>query len=99
MSAELARAIRSARLVRNVGQVTQFFGLLVEANGPEVFLGERCRIEAGETGGGCDAEVVGLKAGKVLLMPFGELRGIRQGCEVVGTAEPVRVPEIGRAHV
>lgn len=92
MSADLARAIRSARLLRVAGQVTQFFGLLIEANGPDVFLGERCTIENAEDGVSLDAEVVGLRNGKVLLMPYGELRGIRKGSEVVGTGEPVRVP-------
>lgn len=96
MSADLARAIRNARLLHVAGQVTQFFGLLIEANGPDVFLGERCTIENGEDGVRLDAEVVGLRNGKVLLMPYGELRGIRKGSEVVGTGEPVRIP-VGEA--
>jgi flagellum-specific ATP synthase len=38
------------------------------------------------------AEVVGLREGKVLLMPFGDLRGIAAGSEVIGTGRPLAVP-------
>jgi flagellum-specific ATP synthase len=92
MSAELVRSIRAARLLKPAGQVTQFFGLLVEANGPEVFLGERCEIGNAEDGLRLSAEVVGIRDGKVLLMPFGELRGIRKGSEISGSGQPVRIP-------
>lgn len=96
MSAQLVQAIRSACLLRIAGQVTQCFGLLIEANGPNVFLGERCTIENTEDGVRLDAEVVGLRNGKVLLMPYGELCGIRKGSEVIGSGEAVRVP-VGEA--
>lgn len=91
-AAELITNIRSARLTRMHGQVTQFFGLVIEANGPDVFLGERCEIRSVEGGPGLAAEVIGIKNGKVLLMPFGEPRGIRKGSEIIATGQPVRVP-------
>src|ERR671915_433307 len=37
-------------------------------------------------------EVVGLKDGKVLLMPYGDLRGIAAGSEVIATGRPVGIP-------
>ena len=37
-----ASAVRAADLVRRSGRVSQFFGLVVESNGPEAFLGEVC---------------------------------------------------------
>lgn len=92
MSIELVRKIRSAHLLRTAGQVTQFYGLIIEANGPEVFLGERCWVRGARSGEDLPAEVVGIKDGKVLLMPFGELHGIRKGSEIIGTGQAVRVP-------
>jgi flagellum-specific ATP synthase len=38
------------------------------------------------------AEVVGISKGKVLLMPYGDLHGIRVGSEVVATGKSVEVP-------
>lgn len=90
------RAVQTAQLGARVGRVTQFFGMVVESTGPEVFLGERCEIYSRVQGKPVPAEVVGLKEGKVLLMPYGELRGIRWGSEVVATGKPIQVP-VGKA--
>src|SRR5688572_23039126 len=92
MSADLLSKIKAARLFGAMGQVTQFFGLVIEANGPDVFLGERCYLRATTSDPELPAEVIGLKGGKVLLMPLGEPRGIRKGSEVIGTGQAVRIP-------
>jgi flagellum-specific ATP synthase len=89
--ADVARDIRNSNLLQRSGQVTQFFGLMIEANGPDVFLGERCQIRNRESGISLWAEVVGIRNGKVLLMPYGELRGIRKGSEILATGQSVRV--------
>ena len=67
-----ADALQGAKLTKRVGKVSQFFGLVVEANGPDVFLGEVCEIYSRFDLQPLLAEVVGLKEGKVLLMPYGE---------------------------
>ena len=87
-----ASAIRSADLVRRSGHVTQFFGLVVESVGPDAFLGEVCEIYSRSQRLPISAEVVGLRDGKVLLMPFGDLRGIAAGSEVIATGRPLAVP-------
>jgi flagellum-specific ATP synthase len=84
-------AVRSADFVRRTGRVSQFFGLVVESQGPDVFLGELCQIYSKTQGTPIQAEVVGLKDGKVLLMPFGDLRGISLGSEVIATGRPVHI--------
>lgn len=61
-------AVRNADLVRRTGRVSQFFGLVVESIGPDVFLGEVCEIYSRSQGTPILAEVVGLKDGKVLLI-------------------------------
>lgn len=84
-------AIESVNLIRRIGKVTQFLGLVVESNGPDVFLGERCEIHSHSHDKPVPAEVIGIRNGKVLLMPFGELRGIRLGSEVIATGESAKV--------
>jgi len=87
-----ASAVRSADLIRRSGRVTQFFGLVVESTGPDAFLGEVCEIYSRSQRLPIGAEVVGLRDGKVLLMPFGDLRGIAAGSEVIATGRPLAVP-------
>ncbi len=85
-------AIRDADLMRRAGRVSQFLGLVVESDGPEAFWGERCEIRSQRNNESTLAEVVGLKGGKVLLMPYGELHGISLGSEVVATGRFAEVP-------
>ncbi len=77
------------------GRVNQIVGLVVESSGPNVFLGELCFIESdGEES--IKAEVVGIKNDKVILMPFGDLRGIRLSSKVFGTGKSLDLP-VGEA--
>jgi flagellum-specific ATP synthase len=92
MSLSYLKSIESTDFIRRTGKVSQFFGLVVEADGPEAFLGERCEIRSRARHKPVQAEVVGIKDGKVLLMPYGELRGISLGSEVVATGRDIDVP-------
>src|SRR5258706_16330571 len=85
-------AVKNADLIRRSGHVTHFFGLVVESSGPDAFLGEVCEIHSRSQGQPVRAEVVGLKDGKVLLMPFGDLRGIAAGSAVIATGRPLGIP-------
>lgn len=75
-----------------MGRVTKVSSLVVESAGPRVFVGELCRIVGhGRQPSNCMAEVVGLRDRTVLLMPFGETRGIGLDGEVIGTGSSVSV--------
>lgn len=80
-------ALRGAELHRRIGWVREMQGHAIDAFGPDAAVGELCRImvrthsETGEAGSVL-AEVVGLKTGRVTLMPYGSLEGIASGCEV-----------------
>src|SRR5713101_4118027 len=89
-------AVRKSEFIRRTGKVSQFFGLVVESIGPDVFLGELCEIYSRPQIAPIVAEVVGLKDGKILLMPYGELRGISLGNEVIATGRSGQVP-VGEA--
>jgi len=90
----LKQAIKDKRLVKSVGKVTQFFGLIIESVGPEVFLGELCQIHSSQRHQ-VMAEVVGIKNNRVLLMPHGDIRGIRLGAEVIALGRTTQL-NVGR---
>ncbi|WP_151448614.1 FliI/YscN family ATPase [Lacisediminimonas profundi] len=91
-AARYIEAVRRAELVRRTGRIAQCHGLLLEAEGPDALIGEVCTVRSRATGVPVQAEVVGLRNGRVLLMPYGELRGVGLGSEVVALGQPLRVP-------
>lgn len=91
MMQSYVQAIREAELVRRTGRVRRLFGLSVEAEGPQASIGEMCEIRATGNAEPLHAEVIGLKDGRTVLMPYGRLTGLRAGCEVVATGLAPRV--------
>jgi flagellum-specific ATP synthase len=83
-------AVRAVPLGRRSGRVTGVVGSSVESAGPDVGLGEVCELVLGD-GSRVAAEAVGLRPGKVVLMPYRELRGVAVGDEVVATGRPAGV--------
>ena len=77
--------------VRINGKVTQVIGLTVESEGPDVKLGDVCLIHPGKGSPPVQAEVVGFRNNKVILMPLGDLHAIGPGCDVVGTGKALSV--------
>ena len=64
------------------GRVTRLVGLVVEAVGLDVGIGELCRIASLTDDHSVLAEVVGFHERGVLLMPLGELSGLHPGSSV-----------------
>lgn len=92
--------IKTAGLYTEMGKIDKIVGMTVEATGITCSMGDVCRILVDETGRRITAEVVGFKENKVLLMPYADTEGIRQGSRVLNTGEKLtlRVSErlIGR---
>jgi len=84
------KAIENAELIKVVGKVVQVVGLVVEAQVQGVCIGELCTIELDETKS-IQAEIVGFKENKVLLMPLGTLSGIKPGSKIYATGLPIQV--------
>jgi len=74
-------AVAQGPLVRLQGRIVKVIGLIAEAEGVGVSIGSRCKIES-DHGLSIMAEVVGFKDERVLLMPYGDTRGIRPGSRV-----------------
>lgn len=76
--------------IRVSGRVSQVVGLLIEATGPQIPVGEVCHITTGM--GPLPCEVVGFRRGSILLMPLVSTAGIRQGSEVLPLGLPLTAP-------
>jgi flagellum-specific ATP synthase len=85
------KLIRSIDPVRVNGKITQIIGLTIESQGPDVRIGELCSIYPAQSQTPIQAEVVGIKENKVLLMPLGEVQSIGPGCDVIASGKPITV--------
>lgn len=96
----LARAVTDhlarARLTRRTGRLVALQGLLAEAEGLDVRLGELVHIRPERGGPAVAAEVVGLRAERALLMPYGSLEGLCLASTVTATGDTWSVP-VGEA--
>lgn len=88
-------AIHNLTPVSYLGKISQIIGLTIESIGPQVSMGEICKIK-GSDGQEINAEVVGFKNSKVLLMPLGEMNGVGLGQEIIATGETLAV-NVGNA--
>ena len=75
-----------------LGRVEKMVGLVIESEGPSARLGDLCYIEPGDGSSHVACEVVGFRSENVLLMPLGEVTGVRAGSLVRGTGSCLRVP-------
>ncbi len=89
--AKYHRALDGASLVKSFGRVAEVVGLVVEGRGLEIPTGTTCLIETTTGHENIRAEVVGFRAGRVLLMPYGDVRGIKPGARIT--------PQVGGAVV
>jgi flagellum-specific ATP synthase len=83
MPETLIRRIADVSRFARYGRVTRVVGLVVEAVGLDVGLGELCRVTSLTDERSILAEVVGFHERGVLLMPLGELDGMHPGSSVM----------------
>ena len=74
------------------GNVVQVVGLTIEAQGLNSQIGELCEIRPDRSQQPMVAEVVGFKDESTLLMPLGEMQGLRPGSPVVASGRLFSVP-------
>jgi len=74
----IARSTSTPRFDR-FGRVTRVVGLVIEATGLDVGVGELCRVTSLTDDRSVLAEVVGFNEHNVMLMPLGELDGLHAG--------------------
>ena len=103
MKLELDRiynCVRGEKLHRSVGRVSEAGGLLVESIGPRCCIGDIVQIADNLAKKSIDAEVIGFRGERVMLMPLGEHEKISYGSKVIlsgaRNAIPVGVELVGR---
>ncbi len=87
--ASLEHKIEAAQTVRTLGKVNKVVGLMIEANGLQVELGELCYIQGAKEL--IKAEVVGFKDGFAQLMPLAETHEIKMGADVIPSKKQISI--------
>ena len=77
--------------VNELGKVVKVVGLTIESVGPPAKLNDVCVITSKDGTHSVNAEVVGFKDNRILLMPFESVDGIGLGAYVENTKEPLQV--------
>ena len=91
------QAVCASRSILQEGSIVKVSGIVAEANGPGLGVGSLCAIRDVE-GQNVDAEVVGFRDGRVVVMPLGELRGVKPGSRIVYKTNKATVP-VGEAYL
>ncbi|HTL12730.1 MAG TPA: FliI/YscN family ATPase, partial [Bdellovibrionota bacterium] len=81
-SAKYLERLASALVYREAGKITKSVGLLYEAHLPGASIGSLCHVSAAGNSG-VEAEVIGFKDKRVLLMPFEQVNGVNNDSQVV----------------
>jgi len=90
-------AISSCRSFKLEGKIVKVAGIVAEANGPGLSVGSLCAIKNSH-GQNVQAEVIGFNDQKVIIMPFGEMRGLEPGSRIVDISKKPTVP-VGEAYL
>ena len=91
------QALKNCRTVQLTGSVLKVAGMVAEANGPRLSVGSICSIED-NNGDSIKAEVIGFNEKNIVLMPFGEMGGIRPGSKTLAISDTPDVP-VGSAYL
>ena len=87
--------VREADPIKVYGRVDKGVGLVIEGLGPRANIGDICLIQPSDLAKDefVEAEVIGFKEDKILLMPLQEMRGIGPGSRIIarGRQKYVRV--------
>ena len=77
--------------LRFMGHVTRVVGLSIEATLPACTVGANCAIHLND-GGRLTAEIVGFRGSTAVLMPIGEVAGVRDGAAIELLASSATIP-------
>ena len=84
-------SLEAAHPIRQRGYVDELVGVVILSRGPGGAVGDLVYIHPSAGGNPIPAEIVGFRSGRVILMAFGEMTGIRPGCEVVSSGGPLQI--------
>ena len=74
--------LNSCQPIKMEGKIVKVAGIVAQADGPGMSIGSLCSIK-NSNGLSTPAEVIGFNDKSVIVMPFGEMRGIEPGSRIV----------------
>ncbi|HHZ01804.1 MAG TPA: flagellar protein export ATPase FliI [Tissierellia bacterium] len=89
---EIRDVLAKENLCTYIGKVKRISGMMIEATGSKYRIGEVCEIDTDAIGKKVPAEVVGFNDGRVLLMPYEDIKGIGLGNTVTATNNKLKIP-------
>jgi flagellum-specific ATP synthase len=90
-------SLRSCQPIKMEGKIVKVAGIVAQANGPGMSIGSLCCIKNG-SGQNMQAEVIGFNDKRVIVMPFGEMRGIEPGSRIVDINKSPSI-KVGEAYL
>lgn len=84
--------LKSRDTLQYLGRVQKIAGLMIESAGPKACMGDVCYIGAIDDNERVMAEVVGIQENKMLLMPYGDVKGIGTGSIIENTGHKLQIP-------
>lgn len=75
-------SIDNLEVIHVTGKVTRIVGLIIEGHCPHASIGSLCEVTTLDNSQIVQAEIVGFKESRALLMPLGELRGLGPGSTI-----------------
>ncbi len=91
------RALSACQPIKLEGKIVKVAGIVAEANGPGLSVGSICSIQNSE-GKNIQAEVIGFNDNRIIVMPFGEMRGIEPGSRITDLSKRPTV-KVGEAYL
>lgn len=88
----LIDAIAKVDMAHRYGRLVAFNGLVIESVGPDAHLGELCELFTEDDREPVQAEVVGFRQDRILLMPYGNVHGISADSLVRATGRSLSIP-------
>jgi len=92
LATKLVSAVNRAELAHRHGRLVAFNGLVIESIGPNAHLGELCELVTDDGREPVQAEVVGFRQDRILLMPYGNVHGISADSLVRATGRSLSIP-------
>jgi flagellum-specific ATP synthase len=92
LARKLVGAVQNTDLAHRHGRLVAFNGLVIESIGPDAHLGELCELVPEDGRAPVQAEVVGFRQDRILLMPYGNMRGVSADSLVRATGRTLSIP-------
>lgn len=84
--------LKNRDFLEKIGKVKNIIGMIIEASGLPASIGEICTLHSSVGDMQIMAEVVGFKDDNILLMPYGDIKGIGAGSFVKLSRSRLQVP-------